>query len=356
MKKLDVTIPTNYNATFFYALPTAVILAKPELTDWYNLHYVDLLGYKVSGNYQFRIPDAPSYIDRTLHATDVVQFDEQDLTNFEVKDIIQLIRTYINSEKYIVLYINEQFLSVSLFRSIHEVLVYGYDDDLQEVLVLGMDLHKKYSFRSIPYWEIKEAFSGYVMSDTKKKRIISFVAGEMTHAITASIKGTGFHLANGYNEKHLISKIHHYLNGTCSLGAVQLNEHANIFRNGDVVAGINTIQLLKKYTEGLCMGESSYNFNHPFFFWNHAKGMKEKLMYAYYKTNNELFGKASIQYSEVISIAEKIKNIFLKSYLVNGENAYLCKRDKDRLLANMNMYSENEFDILSNLCADYDAR
>ena len=103
MKKLDVTIPTNYNATFFYALPTAVILAKPELTDWYNLHYVDLLGYKVSGNYQFRIPDAPSYIDRTLHATDVVQFDEQDLTNFEVKDIIQLIRTYINSEKYIVL-------------------------------------------------------------------------------------------------------------------------------------------------------------------------------------------------------------------------------------------------------------
>lgn len=343
-KELPVTIPQNFTAAFFYAFPVACILADPDYLDWYHMNYLDFYGYKNEANkakYEFRYVDAISYIDRILHKNEAVQIDRYDLNYFTCQNLVEFIKSRIDTWNYVILYVDESKIPDSPFGAMdHEYLVYGYNDDEHTFQMLGMNRRRQFTKLSFSYDVITAAVDSLIHNLANGKVMYQLcVTNRYTSLANGENRYYSHHIRREYEEEIFLHKLRTYLSGRITEGSVQI---INPKINPQIGCGIETIEILKRYLREVMDGENDFEFNVPFFLLDDKRGIYERLLYAYQKTQKQVYRKAANEYTEIVSQTDLFKNLHMK-YLTTDH------RDTRKLIERLDAIANQEAAILKQL-------
>ena len=343
-KELPVTVPQNFISVFFYAFPVACILADPDYLDWYHMNYLDFYGYKNEANkakYEFRYVDAISYIDRILHTNEAVQIDRYDLNYFTCQNLVEFIKSRIDTWNYVILYVDESKIPDSPFGAIdHEYLIYGYDDGARTFQMLGMNDHRQLAKLSFSYDVILAAVDSLIHNLANGK--VMYQLG-ITNRYTSLAKGENryysHHIRREYKEEVFLQKLRTYLSGRITEGSVQI---INRKINPQIACGIETVEIFKRYLREVMGGDNEFEFNVPFFLLDYKRGIHERLLYAYQKTQKDVYMKAANEYMEIVKLTDWFKNIHLKR--LQSDN-----RNTQKLIELLDTMTDREATILKQL-------
>ncbi|MDD6261898.1 MAG: hypothetical protein PUA83_02265 [Clostridiales bacterium] len=318
-KLLPVKIPNDLSAVFFYALPAACLCGDPDYADWYHMNYLDFYGYKNTANrekYEFRFVDAVSYVDRGLHINDAVGIDRYDMQYFSCLDLIGFLKQRIDTWNYTVLYVDESKIPDSPFSSAgHEYLVYGYDDGTQELYMLGMNRQHRYAEMKLSYSVVSEAFDSLIQNFSHGRILYQLcVTNRYTSLAGGENRYFSHHIVREYREEVFVHKIRTYLSGGITEGSLRVINGAI---NPKAACGIDTAEVLRLYLSEVEAGENQFEFNVPFFFLDHKKCVRSRLLYAYEKTGRGMYRDAAEEYGGVVSAFEHFKNVHIKKLLKN---------------------------------------
>ncbi len=319
-------------------------MADPDYRDWFFMNYMDFYGYKNEVNtakYEFRYVDAISYVDRYVHKNEAVQIDKNDLHYFNCKDLIDYIKKCIETWSYVILYVDESILPGTPFKSgNHEYLVYGYDDELRVLYVLGMNRYLQYSIMEYSYSVILEAFNSMICNSNVSASIYRICFTNRYTSLPNGINRYYSHyIKREYKESQFIYKLNSYLNGGISDGPVTV---INSLINPELACGLKTWNVFLRYLTEVQEGINDFEFNVPFFMLDYKQGLQERLDYAYNKTKKKKYQDASLRYRNIVKITEHIKNIHIKHMRTNN-------KDMSHLICLLNRISEEENEILQPL-------
>jgi hypothetical protein len=253
------------------------------------------------------------------------------------KTLSEYIKEMLDMNHYVSLYLNDYYLPNTIFYQnghvIHEVLIYGYDDEKELFYTGGIFDTRKYRFSTNRYCEIEEAFYHVNPLDHVKGYDLSFY----TYRINDR-ENYPFILSN------VIEAIDDYINSRDIMKRFSMLRIPEIGKN---VYGMGVYKVLKQYLQGLYDDKEGYKPDRrPFqILHDHKKFMVERLLYL---KEEGLLGNESliVQFEALAKKIEIIRNIFLK-YLI-----YKDKEDIDKLFPLIDEVVDTETSLLNSLLSD----
>jgi amino acid adenylation domain-containing protein len=160
-RQLPVVLQQDVHTYLFLALPLCVLLADQRLHSWYYEHYVNIFS-RVSTTDRSDIIFA--FVDKYVHQNNVL-YELPLFNNFSLSqssDIINFLKANINDEYRIIIQLDEYYLphrpAYNKFHFSHECLVYGYDDDKQKFMAIGINRHAILDTIAIDYKQLALAY------------------------------------------------------------------------------------------------------------------------------------------------------------------------------------------------------
>lgn len=156
--KLDINIP-NITSHHYYALPLAIICSEDRLKQWIYSEFVQWYTYRNHEDERTRVclyvDKNARYVYKPLHETVIAPKQLVGAPN-----IVSAFKCLLDDGQYIY-----DFVDLYYIRSLewgmhfmHDILIYGYDDDLKVFHVYAYH-GAKLSEWDIPYVEYEEAYS-----------------------------------------------------------------------------------------------------------------------------------------------------------------------------------------------------
>lgn len=157
MKKI---LPIKDKPVFTAYLDVAAVCAILEAdTRHKHLFFCSFINsyWNADGKAKYRIYD-DDFFDYLMFEKTVVS---PSLLQFKRNNIVKLLKRWIDSDFYIYAYINEAELSgTQLFGNtpiIHDSLIFGYDDDSHQFLIMNYNAEKRFGRIPVSYSEIKNS-------------------------------------------------------------------------------------------------------------------------------------------------------------------------------------------------------
>ena len=295
---------------------------------------IDLGGDHTPWNTRYLYDDCP-YL--TVYRYDRTWFHEQN------QDIITFIKWNIDNNKYIYTDVCRKFISEyqsSNPERMHDLFIYGYDDEAQALFGSDFFHGEKYQNITISFDNYRKAFEA-VEEQQLPHRI------EQTTDIMAITNRELFNtwLAVDYEDPESVLEILKERLLEC-LGKA----NASYMRLGDekVVYGINSYGLLQKYFEDKDFYESEYSYYNCMLiqFLVEHKGILLKICTDLLKSDE-----LAVQAEELINLANMVKGFVLKSMI----RRTCSSAEREKLIDYLKKLKEQETGLLQNMLTHIDA-
>lgn len=160
--KITISVPT-ITSHHFYALPLAIIGSEDKFKPWIYSEFIQM--------YTFRVREEEK-VDVRLYNKDNEMFKYEPLHEAIIapkrlvygEQIIDVYKAMLNSEQYIYDFVDKYYIKSYGFEEnyIHDLLIYGYDDDRQMFYAYAYNGNKLRKF-DIPYNEYIAAYNSEYM-------------------------------------------------------------------------------------------------------------------------------------------------------------------------------------------------
>ena len=166
MNILPIVEKHNINSGLQHAFTLSIVLANSEIAEWYNESYILPIMFEFYEDIQAsscEYLDAYAYSDISAYKDIFSQHGYSDrFINSE--DVIDLIKYFIDSQKYVVVFVDEYYLKKcnlgGKVHFLHEEMIYGYDDDSLVLYSLGINKEGQYGTIEHGY---NEFYNAYIM-------------------------------------------------------------------------------------------------------------------------------------------------------------------------------------------------
>ena len=327
-----------------YACTTSICIDKTDGRKWFVQNYLNYLTI-YNENYDFSISDY-FYSDYTYNCA-INFFQPENIMNFPyitysvpcsmVKDIVAFIRDRIIDGYYVCLFVNLRYIKQYNKNSdvIHDVFIYGFDDEKRLMYATGYVNGQKYSQINYTYEEIEKAYQSlnvdspaHINFDTKR---ISFFKYRENFKYDFSVA-------------KFINDLKEYLN---IIESPSINTRRLCYGRDyseDLVAyGNKGITVLKEYIKKCILSKKEYvDMRQVYFLLNHKINMKYKMEYLLEEgaIHDNSF---VLEYDKIISLAKKGMNLMIKFYLTK-DKTYL-----ENLIEHLDRIYDKEKEVLNKL-------
>ncbi len=317
MKKvldLQECIVDVYNG---YACTTSIILENNAGRNWFVQNY---LNYMVSYNEDYDYVIFDYFYSDTFFNTAINCFQPENMVSFpyscysvpatEVNDIIGFVKELINREFYICLFVNCKYLSKyhETEDFIHDIFIYGYDDEKEIVYSTGYIGGQKYTKLEHTFGELVKAYGTMNVKSVVHSRFD-------TNRITFFKYKDNFKYQ--FNINKFICSLKEYLNLDDGCENIKREVYLDTTFKTKTAYGIEGIKVLIEYLKTIDT-KKFLDIRQIYFLYNHKKNMKYKLQFLYdtqYLVDNKIIN----EYEEVIKTANICLNIAIKYSLVKKE-------------------------------------
>ncbi len=169
MKKNDLPIVIHSKViTYLYdSLPLCVLLSNESAIKWFYNHFTNLCivtatdvnGYNC---HNIKYAENGMYIDYCTYKETMIFNPIEGESVCLSQDIIEFVKTNIDDKNYLIAFSDWSVLPQSAQYEgehfAHEMLIYGYDDDLQIIKCITFDKNRKFTKVLIPYSDFRKAF------------------------------------------------------------------------------------------------------------------------------------------------------------------------------------------------------
>lgn len=297
-----------------YACTTSIILGKNEGRNWFVQNY---LNYMVSYNENYDYVICDYFYSDIFYNTAINCFQPENMVSFpyncysvpatEVNDIIDFVKKILNREFYICLFVNLKYLS-NYYKTqdfIHDIFIYGYDDEKRVIYSTGYIGGKKYAKVEHTFDEIIEAYNNTNVESIVHNRFD-------TNRITFFKYKENF--IYQFNIDKFIWTLKEYLNISNYCKYIKREVYLNTTSDTKTVYGIEGINIIINYLKTL-NARKSLDVRQIYFLYNHKRNMKYKLQFLYehkYIPNNKIVD----EYEVIIKNTNICLNIAIKYSLV----------------------------------------
>jgi hypothetical protein len=329
MKKLPLNAQSNINGYLFYAYPYSILNTFPEYDDYLMEHYLQCFGYIAEGinNMAFGYADGVSYNDMFYDSGPLDIFVHSYTVGLQL-DIKEYIVSSIDNDNYVVIFVDEYYIesrpSYQKDHRLHDILIFGYDDDKFDCLTFNQG----FLFSSFTQNQIYDAYKFGASMD------ITMLSEWINDKSIILIKKKPIKEQYSFSTKRFIENLKLYADG-------KFNASYNSFviPEEKCHVGVYDTNIIK-----YCLGNPDIYILYPAIHaWCESKkNLLVKLKYCYGKMkckNNELI----LDYEKKVERqAEKIRLSFIK-HQISG------KLNKDNIIFILENIFYWEFNIINNM-------
>lgn len=304
-----------------YACTTSICMNNPEGKKWLVQNYL---------NYITRYNDSFDYVTSDYFYSDITYnsaincFQPENIANFpytcysvpvsEVCDIIEFIQKKINEGFYLCMFVNLKYLDVYSQNEdlIHDIFIYGYDDDKQLIYSTGYIRGEKYSILTHSYTEIILSYKNLNVNSPDHsyfdtKRISYFKYRE--------------NFKYDFNITNFVDTLKDYLNTTTFYKGEKRLLCWNSYRSDEnIVYGIEGIKVLICFLKNLAK-EKYLDLRQIYFLYNHKINIRYKIEYLI--DANYIDDITALDaYQDIVKLSEKCLNVLIK-YSFREKNEYI---------------------------------
>lgn len=149
-----------------YAYPLCILCADNSESDWLNLHFGNLYLMRSKTNYIWL-----DFLEPNDGFGAVLDYERTTLEELEGQDVMKLIRSTINENKYVTLFLDEFYMDHTALAGkthhISEFFIYGYDDEKRELYTIGFNSAEMFGQLTYSYDSVIKAHDS-LMIDREK--------------------------------------------------------------------------------------------------------------------------------------------------------------------------------------------
>ena len=320
--ELPLTTPPK-TSHLFYALPLSIILTKEDNWNWYYSEFVQLYGFKDSGDniqilsYKFDENDIYEPLEALKHYSDSIKLGNE---------IIDLFCLYIRNQYYVYTLCDDYYITTMdvNYHRIHDTLFYGYDDEKEVFLAYAYNGGKLKKF-FVPY---KDFLRAYYAEEIKNDAYSTIF----------------YRLRDKKYQEINLEKIKWHLLDYMECVNTRRRERPQFVWNNATAWGFDVYDMLKEMFFMKRAFASSISYANLFCFYEHKKGIKERFDVLEKKALLTCSKGVSDAYGELIEKAKIIINLAIKINIKQWKN---CDREYGRILDLLQEMKEREFICLN---------
>lgn len=249
-------------------------------------------------------------------------------------NIIDYIITGINDGYYFYSFADEYYIPNRLFYGkhhfIHDIFVFGYDDEKKELQILGYDDKEQFATSTVNYSAFQDAFLS--KADNQRQlwndRIYLFRYNDA--------------VKYRFDRQAVIELTEDYLNSSNTDARYRYYHNPT----NEKVFGIKIYDSLINYYQLLTAGQVEYDVRIPFLLWEHKKCMKDRLDYLIKVENYQNLDDCYEAYKKLETEAKTLLSIMLV-YKYKKNSSYLSK-----IIAILQQIRAEEIEILKKMLTE----
>jgi len=338
-KKLPLHIQNDINGYLFYAFPYSIMSAFPAYKNYLMENYVQCFGFMNDANHiTFDYADGIGYNDM-FHQCGPLDITFDSYTSGIQLDIEAYIISAIENNYYITIFIDQYYIegrqAYQDHHLLHEILIFGYDDE--KFYYLAFNENEKFAFSSFCRKQLDAAYkAGYnintlASTDWIRERSIILIKPKT--------------LRNSYHfsGERFVLKLKSYLNGEFS-----------DFYNSFVISkercqiGVYNTNILKQ-----CISDTQYDINDISYPLIHAwyeskRNLLNKIQYYYLEMNynNSTSDKLLIEYEKKV---ERQSNALRLLFLKYRRSKTMHKINRNWFIQLLNDIFNSEIEIIEKI-------
>lgn len=345
IKELQIELQKNITTYLTFSLPLCAILANKENYSWLYEHFIQL--YTLTDDNGKLWVD---YLEDRDFYKDIADYNIIGADKMKNEDnIIEFIVNKINSEYYVIIFVDEYYLSnknaYNKFHFVHQLMVYGYNNEECSLNTIAFDNNNKFNILKYTFTEFKQAYENGKNSYSDDQ---PWLKNETVEIIRPKAQNN----SSLCNTKAILTNIKKYVSGKDEYSKIRpfnlevFGDNASF--NNEV---LSQVEAHLKYWE---RNEVCIDYRYIHLIYEHKVLMFDRIQYIseLYNLNMEKIIK---DYSVIKDESIILKNIFLKQELkeTNFKALYRPIKDKDTINKLCNMLGsikERETTILNTFC------
>ena len=332
MKNLPLNLQADINGFLFHAIPYSILNTFSKYKDYLMEHYMQCFGY--IDNTNCLIYD---YIDGMAYHSDIAEPLDIVLHSYKAGlqlDIKEYILSSICNDCYAVIFVDEYYIenrpAYQQQHRLHEILIYGYDDDKFNYMAFGRRLY----YASFSQNQIEDAYkSGYSLYiEMPINEKVDWIDGKSV----ILIKRKQIHDQYIFSGRRFVQNLRTYLHG-------EANASYNSFMISEKKRynGVYNTNLIKYCVDN--PSENIFTIYPAIHTWYESKrNLLTKIRHCYERVNCK-HNKLISDYKNSVEIqSEKIRLAFLK-YQESG------KLNRDMISVILNNIFDSETNIINEI-------
>lgn len=315
-KELKIIEQNELHALGWHAISLSIILAEENFIPWFYENFINISCMKYNDfNIEFEYYGNGIYKGKEYDILETINLDQH--SNIKGNTLIQFIRKNIDDNFYINVNLDEYYLkdssSYQEYHFVHDSLLYGYDDEKQQIYSLILSANRRFEKVIYSYDEACSAFSA-----------VDHIKGEY-HLSLQRIKRN--FRPYPFNLSQFINQLGNYISSTAEEIQTYHIEHS-AFETDKMSYGTNVYLTIISVLENMLL-ESEYVYLTPVFntLWEHKQILLKRFEYVNKKYElNEKFDRLITEYKSVeydfniiFSLAAKFDALFSENKLLNSK-------------------------------------
>lgn len=279
----------------FMAFPLAILSKREECEPWIFNNFIQACFHKDYNN-----APVPSYFyifDFAINPWLQVQRLQRDIIKSMNINIIELIKNAIDMEYYVTLNVDEFYIPERIayqkFHHTHDILVHGYDDETETLMVLGFNEKMSFEVTTVRYWEFQKAFEN-----------LDHIKNNCHQLFLYKYNPEGKYT---FNIPLLIESLEDYLYSRNTS-----NKFSMVSEPWVRAYGMECYDYLKCYLNDFLIGNAKFDIRYLHFLYEHKLFMRERIKFLI--KNNFLEDEDLVEeYQGIVETAILFRDIMLKN-------------------------------------------
>lgn len=326
-KQLKIRLQNNINNYLYNSYLLCIILENENLYPWFYENYTQIF---YSENKSGRYSNKEIWLDfyggwtAAQSLLEFIKIPRKSIVNI---DILTYIKDKIDCDQYVFTFMDEYYVKPNYMKSdyhyVHDILIYGYDDLSEELMVIGFDDNRVFTSYKIPYQTFAKAFeNGLALTEDKEVWVQDRLYGRLF-----KLREKGDRIYK-FDIKKFSCGLHDYIfsinTGQKDFPVRSAHQEIDFFDayfDEKNIFGMKIYDHLPEYLENVIEYKTRlfYAAFHTLF--EHKKGMKDRLIYIAenFKANNK-FEELIDKYNHTLSVFNSMRLAALKYNKSNKES------------------------------------
>ncbi len=329
-KKLKIVTQRNITTYLHRSLPLCVVLAYDKYLPWYYSNFIQIFSFTDESGYVELNYLEPR--DCCSEIVDMVCLGYNLLKKEEC--IIDFIIEKINMGYYLIMNVDEYYLpNKGDYRKnhfVHPSLIYGYDNDIEQLLGIGFDKERLFSEITFDYSQFSEAYE-------KGKIHYKNYAPWCGWSAIQLMRPKSFEEEYPFSIDRFLKELKNYL---FSIGD-SIRMYSFEYNKKQVEFGFKVYDVIIRNLENLLQGKLTIDYRALHLLSEHKKCMYDRLNYVISK--NKLTGrviKLHMEYLKVVELSNDIRLKYLAQSFTRFDSSKLSQEQESMIKNVIEMVEE----------------